>query len=172
MNLTLINQAVDELELGNVIAFATETVFGLGADALNPQACKKLYTLKNRSHDKPLSILIHSVDQLSRYAIDIPDLAYQLARQFWPGPLTLILNKSPIIPNMVSAGKNTIGLRIPQSKTLRNSQTTLRTLLRTGPPLSAPTSHGDTCASCAAVATHSGHSAIACRGSAACFSCS
>lgn len=108
-----INQAVTILKRGGLVAFATETVYGLGADAKNPAAVQKIFTAKQRPANFPLNVLISDVSQLSQWAIDIPQTAYQLAKEFWPGPLTLILKKAPQVLDIVTHGKSTIGLRIP-----------------------------------------------------------
>ena len=96
-----ISEAVTILRQGGLVAFATETVYGLGADAKNADAIKKIFTAKQRPINYPLNIVISDVSHLSQWAIDIPESAYQLAKAFWPGPLTLILKKAP--PNYLAA---------------------------------------------------------------------
>lgn len=101
------------LENGELVAFPTETVYGLGADAENPQAVAKIYAAKGRPADHP--VIVHVADEadLSYWAADIPAQAHQLTQAFWPGPLTLILKRAPSIPDAVSGGQHTIGLRCP-----------------------------------------------------------
>src|SRR3989344_2949582 len=109
-----ISEAVTILRQGGLVAFATETVYGLGADAKNADAIKKIFTAKQRQINYPLNIVISDVSHLSQWAIDIPESAYQLAKAFWPGPLTLILKKAPHVLDVISQGKSTIGCRIPK----------------------------------------------------------
>jgi L-threonylcarbamoyladenylate synthase len=109
----VISKTASVLLSGKLAAFPTETVYGVGACMNNEKAVLEIYNIKGRPPDKPLSVLIGSPHDMEKMAADIPDLAYRLADRFWPGPMTLILNKNPSIPDSVTAGKNTIGLRIP-----------------------------------------------------------
>ena len=108
-----INYAVKILQAGGLIAFPTETVYGLGADASQPEALTKIFIAKQRPMDHPLIVHIPTVLQLSIWAREIPPLAFQLADAFWPGPLTLILKKSPAVSDLITGHQDTIGLRIP-----------------------------------------------------------
>lgn len=108
-----IQYAANLLRQGNLVAFPTETVYGLGADALNPLAVKQIFAAKGRPANHPLIVHIASVYALQDWAVEVPDEAYQLAAQFWPGPLAMILNKPPHIPDEVTGGQNTVGLRVP-----------------------------------------------------------
>ena len=108
-----IDEAVAILRQGGLVAIPTETVYGLAADARNPQAIQRIFALKGRPADHPLIVHIADAKQLPDWAIDIPDLAYRLADAFWPGPLTLILNKHPDVPDAVTGGQDSIGLRCP-----------------------------------------------------------
>lgn len=101
------------LERGQLVAFPTETVYGLGADAANPAAIARIYEAKGRPSDHPLIVHLSPEAELSRWASDIPEEARQLVRAYWPGPLTLILKRAPGVPEAVSAGQDTIGLRCP-----------------------------------------------------------
>jgi L-threonylcarbamoyladenylate synthase len=101
------------LEQGELIAFPTETVYGLGADAENPQAIIKIYAAKGRPADHPVIVHLAPGADLSYWATDIPHAARQLTQAFWPGPLTLILKRAASIPDAVSGGQDTIGLRCP-----------------------------------------------------------
>ena len=98
---------------GKIAAFPTETVYGLGASIFNEEAVLKIYEAKGRPPEKPLSILIQSIADAESIASEIPAQAELLANHFWPGPLTIILNKSENISNQITAGKNTVGLRVP-----------------------------------------------------------
>jgi L-threonylcarbamoyladenylate synthase len=110
-----IEEAVQSLKAGELVAIPTETVYGLAADAMNPQAVKKIFALKGRPADHPLIVHIASSDYLTVWAKNIPDVAYRLADAFWPGPLTLILPKRDEIPDIVTGGQSTIGLRSPDN---------------------------------------------------------
>lgn len=111
---TEIQKAVQDLRSGGLVAFPTETVYGLGADARNPAAIAKVFKAKGRPADHPLIVHIATVTELSDWAIEIPDSAYKLAASFWPGPLTFILKKHPQVSNLITGGQDTIALRIPQ----------------------------------------------------------
>jgi len=105
--------AAEEIKQGEVVIFPTETVYGIGADALNEDAVKKVFKAKNRPYGNPLIVGIANQQQLLNVVEDIPPEAERLISKFWPGPLTLILKKKPIIPDIVSAGLDTIAIRMP-----------------------------------------------------------
>ena len=109
-----IRKAVRLLKKGKVLILPTETVYGMMCDAMNEDAINKIYDIKKRPRDKALSVLIAHISDMEKWAIDIPDIAYQLAEHFWPGPMTLILKKAPHVPSSITAGQDTIGLRIPK----------------------------------------------------------
>lgn len=106
-------QAVTLLKKGHCVALPTETVYGLAADAGNPQAVAKIFAAKGRPSNHPLIVHLPSMGHLDRWAVDIPQQAYQLAEAFWPGPLTLLLKKAPQVSDVVTGGLDTIGLRVP-----------------------------------------------------------
>jgi len=108
-----LSKAVSALKAGDVIGLPTETVYGLAADARNVSAVRKIFSLKGRPVDHPLIVHIADGAQLSKWAIDIPEEAYVLAQHFWPGPLTMILRKHADVPNEVTGGQDTVGLRCP-----------------------------------------------------------
>jgi L-threonylcarbamoyladenylate synthase len=101
------------LQEGKVVAIPTETVYGLAANAFDNNAVSQIFDIKNRPLFNPLIVHIKSIDYLNVIATNIPPLAYQLAEHFWPGPLTLVLEKKSNISNLVTAGKNTVGVRMP-----------------------------------------------------------
>lgn len=109
-----IHDAAAILETGNVVAFPTETVYGLGADATNEVAVQKLFALKGRPATHPVIVHLGSVDLLNEWAVDIPETAYALADRFWPGPLTLILRRREGVLNTVTGAQETVGLRVPR----------------------------------------------------------
>ena len=107
------SEAVRLLQAGELVAFPTETVYGLGADAANPQAVAKIFAAKGRPADHPLIVHLPGAAYLDRWARDIPALAWELAEAFWPGPLTLILKRGPEAPLAVTGGQETVGVRVP-----------------------------------------------------------
>ena len=108
-----ITQAAATLRAGKLVAFPTETVYGLGADASNPEAIKKVFAAKGRPHDHPLIVHIATSAQLSDWARDIPPAAHTLAKTFWPGPLTLILKRAKGVSDLITGGQGTVALRVP-----------------------------------------------------------
>lgn len=110
---TDIASAVAILRAGGVIGLPTETVYGLAADAGNADAVARIFALKGRPADHPLIVHIVGAEQLPRYARTVPDAARRLAEAFWPGPLTLILLRQPGVPDAVTGGQDTVGLRAP-----------------------------------------------------------
>lgn len=108
-----IARAAAELKSGNVVAFPTETVYGLGADASNPAAVAKIFALKGRPADHPLIVHLHDAGQLGFWAADVSKDVIRLSSKFWPGPLTVILRKTKSVPLEVTGGLDTVGLRIP-----------------------------------------------------------
>jgi L-threonylcarbamoyladenylate synthase len=108
-----IRDAAAVLKAGHLVAFPTETVYGLGADARNPDAVKRIYAVKGRPADHPLIVHIASMNQLEKWASEIPDYAIALARNYWPGPMTLILKRTDLAGHFVTGGQDTVGLRVP-----------------------------------------------------------
>jgi L-threonylcarbamoyladenylate synthase len=108
-----IHVAALALKAGHLVAFPTETVYGLGADARNPEAIEKIYQVKGRPIGHPLIVHISSLNKLQKWAVDIPEYALRLANEFWPGPLTLILKRNGIAKDFITGGQDTIGLRVP-----------------------------------------------------------
>jgi L-threonylcarbamoyladenylate synthase len=108
-----IAEAASIIRAGQLVAFPTETVYGLGADGLNPIALGHIYAVKGRPSDNPLILHIASRDQLSLVAADIPTIAHRLVQAFWPGPLTLILPKTSGVPDLATAGLTTVAVRMP-----------------------------------------------------------
>jgi L-threonylcarbamoyladenylate synthase len=108
-----IDYAANLLRQGRLVAFPTETVYGLGADASNSDAVRRIFQAKGRPADHPLIVHIPSADSLNDWALTVPDAAKQLAARFWPGPLAMILNKRPEVPLIVTGGQQTVGLRMP-----------------------------------------------------------
>lgn len=134
MTKTSIDRAVELLKNGEAVAFPTETVYGLGADVRNPSAIEKVFSLKGRPADNPLIIHIASRQMLSEFVREIPPGAEKLMDAFWPGPLTLIFNKKPEVPDLVTAGLPTVALRWP------NHPLSQELIARSG-PLVAPSAN-------------------------------
>jgi len=108
-----LSQALDLLRAGELVGIPTETVYGLAADASQPNAVAKIFTAKGRPNDHPVIVHIAGVEQLKDWAQNIPEAAYKLAHAFWPGPLTLILERQTHVSDSVTGGQNTVGLRAP-----------------------------------------------------------
>ena len=123
MNTIIVNGAEDEafsdaaraLREGKLVAFPTETVYGLGANALNPDAVKRIYEAKGRPSDNPLIVHIAEVSKLNELILEIPDTAVTLIEAFWPGPLTLVFKRSDRVPDIITAGLDTVAVRMPDS---------------------------------------------------------
>jgi L-threonylcarbamoyladenylate synthase len=105
--------AAANLLAGGLVAFPTETVYGLGADACNADAVARIYLAKGRPADHPLIVHVASMDALGDWAADVPEYAIALARDFWPGPMTLIVKRSELAGDFVTGGQNTVGVRVP-----------------------------------------------------------
>lgn len=130
-----IAEAVAILQGGGLLAIPTETVYGLAADARNADAVARIFTLKGRPADHPLIVHIAGADQIGAWAATVPDVAHQLAARFWPGPLTLILTKRADVPDAVTGGQDTVGLRSP------DHALTLELLRAFGGGLAAPSAN-------------------------------
>ena len=106
-------EAAELLAQGGLVAFPTETVYGLGANGLDPGAVAAIFAAKGRPQDNPLILHIPEAGWLERYCQNVPESAHVLAKRFWPGPLTMILERKPIVPDVVTAGLDTVGMRCP-----------------------------------------------------------
>lgn len=128
-------RAAEIIRNGGLVVFPTETVYGLGADGLNGGAVRKIFEAKGRPADNPLIEHLSSIEQAETVAKNIPDLFYRLAEKFWPGPLTIVLEKQSVIPDEVTAGLSTVGLRIPDHPLTREL------INRVGRPVAAPSAN-------------------------------
>jgi L-threonylcarbamoyladenylate synthase len=108
-----VTNAASNLLAGNLVAFPTETVYGLGADACNADAVARIYSVKGRPADHPLIVHVASMEGLGDWADDVPGYAISLARDFWPGPMTLIMKRSGLAGDFVTGGQETVGVRVP-----------------------------------------------------------
>lgn len=113
----LIMKAGEIIRLGGLVAFPTETVYGLGADALNPEASGRIYAAKGRPSDNPLIIHICKLEDITKIVSDFPKSARRLAQEFWPGPLTMVLPKAEIVPKQTTGGLDTVAVRMPVDPT-------------------------------------------------------
>ena len=107
------------IQQGGLVLFPTETVYGLGANGLDEDAVKKIYIAKGRKQDNPLILHVSNFDMVSKIAKDISDIEYTLMKTFWPGPFTIILNRTKIVPDIVTAGLDTVGVRMPSGEIAR-----------------------------------------------------
>ena len=130
-----IDAAAKILREGGLVALPTETVYGLGANALDGEAVKRIFEAKGRPQDNPLILHITGPQWLPRYCADIPPLAYALTRKFWPGALTLVLKRRPIVPDETTAGLDTVAVRCP------SHPVTLAVIRKAGIPIAAPSAN-------------------------------
>ena len=105
--------AAAHLKAGDLVAFPTEPVYGLGADATNSKAVARIYSVKGRPNDHPLIVHIASMDRMGDWASDVPEYAIALAQSFWPGPMTLILKRSELAGDFITGGQDSVGVRVP-----------------------------------------------------------
>ena len=130
-----VERAAALIREGKLVAFPTETVYGLGANALDPRAVERIYHAKGRPHTSPLIVHVDSIEMARRFASRWPDAAETLARRYWPGPLTLVVPKTPEIPDIVTAGLPTVGLRMPAHPLA------LELIRAAGTPIAAPSAN-------------------------------
>ncbi|HYL79103.1 MAG TPA: L-threonylcarbamoyladenylate synthase [Bryobacteraceae bacterium] len=130
-----IAEAAKLIRAGALVAFPTETVYGLGANALDPAAIEKIYAAKGRPAESPLIVHVDSVEMARGLARDWPEKAETLARRFWPGPLTLVLPKQPHVPDRLTAGLDTVGIRMP------SNSIALALIHQAGLPIAAPSAN-------------------------------
>ena len=116
----LIKKSVNILKNDGIIAVPTDTLYALAASIESPKGIEKIFEIKGRSYNSPISLLINSSEQLKKYTQEIPEETWNLINQFWPGPLTIILKSSPSVPNILLAHTGKVGLRIPNNLVARN----------------------------------------------------
>lgn len=134
-DLTKIKEAAKIIRRGKLVAFPTETVYGLGANALNAGAVKRIFEAKGRPADNPLIVHIYDKDDIVFLAKEIPKMAEKLTRRFWPGPLTIVLKKSEIVPKIVTGGLDTVAIRMPKNKIAQ------LLIKESGVPIAAPSAN-------------------------------
>ena len=130
-----IKKAAAIIRRGGVAAFPTETVYGLGADGMNPQACARIFEIKKRPRFDPLILHAASLAQAKRFFLNIPRPALKLMKKFWPGPLTLVLPKNKAVPDIVTSGLSTVAVRVP------SHPVALKLIKLSGRPIAAPSAN-------------------------------
>ena len=130
-----LKRAGEIIRTGGLVAFPTETVYGLGGDALNPQASRKIYAAKGRPSDNPLIVHVADMDSVSDIVKEIPEAARKLAKVYWPGPLTMIMNKSDKVPYETTGGLKTVAIRMP------NNEIALELIRQAGGYIAAPSAN-------------------------------
>lgn len=123
------------IKTGGIVIFPTETVYGIGVNGLNETAIKKLYEVKQRPINKPISLLVNSIDMIEKVAKDISEIEYDLIKKFFPGPLTIVLKKKDCVPDSLTAGFDTVGIRMPEN------EIALKLIEYAGVPIATPSAN-------------------------------
>lgn len=123
------------IKQGGIVVFPTETVYGIGTNGLNKEAVERLYKIKKRSLNKPISLLVSNFEMIEKIAKNITEVEYRIMKKFFPGPLTIILSKQDIVPNIVTSGGDTVGIRMPEEETSR------KLIEYAGVPIAAPSAN-------------------------------
>lgn len=134
-NASSIAQAAALVRLGQPVGFPTETVYGLGANALDRHAVRRIFAAKGRPADNPLIVHVTSIADVKRLVVDVPPAARKLMKRFWPGPLTLVMRKKNVVPDVVTAGLDTVAVRMPSHPAAR------RLIRAAGVPIAAPSAN-------------------------------
>lgn len=130
-----IKEAAQIIKNGGIVVFPTETVYGIGANALDETAIEKLYEVKDRPLNKPISLLVNSMEMVEKIAKEISEVEYNIMKAFFPGPLTIILKKKDIVPNIVTANCETVGVRMPAN------EIALKLIEYAGTPIATPSAN-------------------------------
>ncbi len=130
-----IKPAAESIKQGKLVLFPTETVYGIGANALDEKAVKDIFVAKGRAQDNPLIVHIASMEMINKLVQNIGEIELKLMKTFWPGPLTIVLEKTPIIPNVITGGLDTVAIRMPSNKTAR------KLIEYSGCPIAAPSAN-------------------------------
>lgn len=130
-----IKEAAEIIKNGGLVVFPTETVYGIGANAFNEKAVKKIYEVKRRPFDKPISLLVNDLNMIEKVAKNITKLEYALIKKFCPGPITILLEKKEEIPDIVTANSNIVGVRIPEN------ESALKLIQYAGVPIATPSAN-------------------------------
>lgn len=132
---TKLKEPAKIIKAGGIVIFPTETVYGIGVNGLNETAIKKLYEVKKRPINKPISLLVNSIEMIEEVAKDITEIEYDLIKKFLPGPLTIVLKKKENVPNIVTAGFDTVGIRMPEN------EIALKLIEYAGVPIATPSAN-------------------------------
>lgn len=132
---TKLQEPANIIKKGGIVIFPTETVYGIGANGFNENAIKKVYEVKKRPLSNPISLLVNSIDMINEVAKDITEEEYNLIKRFFPGPLTIILKKKDIIPDVLTANSDTVGIRMPAN------EIALRLIEYAGVPIATPSAN-------------------------------
>lgn len=127
--------AANIIKKGGIVIFPTETVYGIGTNGLDEEAVKKLYEVKDRPLTKPISLLVSNFDMINQVAEDITEMEYKIMKNFFPGPLTIILNKKSCVPDILTANGNTVGIRMP------DNEIALKLIELSGVPIATPSAN-------------------------------
>lgn len=130
-----LKKCIETIKQGGLVIFPTETVYGIGANAYNEEAVRKIYEVKMRPDEKPLSIMVSSIEEISKYAIISNEIEEKIIKKYMPGPITIVLKKRPGVFDYISSGKDTIGIRIP------NNEIILKILKESKIPIVAPSAN-------------------------------
>lgn len=131
----MLEQAAELIKQGKIVVFPTETVYGIGTNGLDENAVKKLYEVKQRPLSKPISLLVSNMEMVNLIAKDITEVEYKIMEKFFPGPLTMILKKKEIVPDILTAGRDTVGVRMPRGEIAR------KLVEYTNVPIAAPSAN-------------------------------
>ena len=131
----MIEEASELIKQGKIVIFPTETVYGIGTNGLDEIAVKKIYEIKQRPLNKPISLLVANMEMVDLIAKDITETEYKIMKNFFPGPLTIILKKKDIVPDIVTAGQDTVGVRMPRGEVAR------KLVKLAGIPIAAPSAN-------------------------------
>ena len=131
----MLEHAAELIKQGKIVVFPTETVYGIGTNGLDAGAVKKLYEIKQRPLNKPVTLLVSNMEMVETVAKDINEMEYKIMKKFFPGPLTIILKKQDIVPGIVTAGGQTVGIRMPSGEIAR------KLVEIAGVPIAAPSAN-------------------------------
>ena len=134
-DLTKLKEIAEIIKKGGIGIVPTETVYGIGANGLDEKAVEKIYLAKGRKQDNPINLLVNNIEMVEKVAKNISELEYKLMKTFFPGPFTIILNKKDIVPNIVTANQNTVGVRMPKN------DIALKLIEYAGVPIAAPSAN-------------------------------
>ena len=131
----MLDQAAELIKQGKIVVFPTETVYGIGTNGLDEKAVKKLYEVKQRPLNKPITLIVSNMEMVALLAKDVTETEYKIMEKFFPGPLTIILKKKEIVPDIVTSGQQTVGVRMPSGEMAR------KLVEKSGVPIAAPSAN-------------------------------